>query len=206
MSEPIKQEQPTSGRLFRNRAEAIRFLKGLGYRFEQTKFYRDAKSGKVYTNADGMFEETVLRSYANLELTPAEQMSRQDAVDRAIDKTAADARLKNIQADRFALKLAREQGKLIRREEYEAALAARAIFFQREIINFIHLHGGAIIHLVSGDESKLPHLTAYYREHTAVWMDAWSHEREFVVSSDLDEAPDTDDEDGDAAPEGSYDA
>lgn len=86
------------------------------------------------------------------------------------------------------------------RSDHERNLAARALFFRREVENYIHLYGPGIIHLVGGDEDKLPLLLQHWEETTAVWMDAWSQERSFAVddpADDLVEEP----EEGGAEPE-----
>ena len=54
------------------------------------------------------------------------------------------------------------------RMEHQRSLAARALFFiRREVENFIHLHGPGIIHLVGGDEGRLPELREFWEKATA---------------------------------------
>ena len=67
------------------------------------------------------------------------------------------------------------------RAQHERDLAVRALFFKREVENFIHLHGANIVHLVGGDASRLPDLREFWEKATADWMNAWAQEREFLV-------------------------
>lgn len=182
--------ESTPGRLFKNQRQATLWLKSLGYKVTTSTFNNHFHEGHIPTNAQGQFEEVTLRSYANLKLEAVEKKAAVDNLQKSLDKTSADARLKNIQADRQQLKLERERGNLMPRDQYEKMLAARAIFFRREIENYIQLHGSAIIHLVGGREEALVELFHYWNETTADWMHAWSREREFVVDLDLENAPD----------------
>ena len=176
----------TPGRTFKSQRQAVLWLKDLGYKVTTSTFNNHHLAGHVPTNAQGQFDEVTLRSYANLKLEPVEKRAAADGLHKSLEKTSADARLKNIQADRQQLKLERERGNLMPRDQYEKMLAARAIFFRREIENYIQLYGAAIIHLVGGREEALPELLQYWSETTADWMHAWSHEREFVVDLELE--------------------
>ena len=111
-------------------------------------------------------------------------------------RLSADAELKSYQAARQKLKLEREQGQLMPRAEHERDLAARALFFKREVENFIHLHGPGIVHLVGGAEERLPDLVEYWENSTADWMNAWAGEREFLAPDEDDAAEDGAGEDG----------
>jgi len=190
---------PSPLRVCKTQAEAIRYLQNAGFKLSQPVFNRAVSEHRVPTNADGHFEEAALLGYAVGNLKAKAQAENRALGDAATGRLSEDARLKKVQADRFQLKLDKEKGLLMPRMEHERSLAARALFFKREVENFIHLHGPAIIHLVGGDEGLLPDLREYWENKTADWMNAWAEEREFLVpDADEEEAAvrsvDTEDE------------
>lgn len=178
---PVEATSETTVRVYKTQLDSVGFLKNYGFKVSKSQFSRDFKAGKVAINASGHFDENALLAYANVYLTPTGQIGDRELGEATVSRIEADATLKSIQAQRFQLKLEQEQGKLMPRAEHERDLAARALFFKREIQNFIHLHGAAIIHHVGGSEQKLKDLVAYWVEATANWMDAWAAEREFVL-------------------------
>ncbi len=103
------------------------------------------------------------------------------ASDANLGRIKADAENKRIMAERGRLKLERELGNVIYREDYERELAARAQFFKREIETFGSRLGADIINLVVGDEHTLPLFNEFWQEQTASWMDGWSSDRTFVL-------------------------
>ena len=186
MSTPTKEE--STKRVFKTQFDAAAYLQGAGFKLSQPTFNRAVKACKIPTNADGHFEESALLGYAAIHLKATAQVENKALGEATTERLSEDARLKKVQADRYQLKLEKEQGLLMPRMEFERNLAARALFFKREVENFIHLHGAGIIHLVSGDESRLSALRKFWEQSTADWMHAWSEEREFCV-------PDADEDD-----------
>lgn len=189
-----------AARVFKRQVDAVAFLRERGFKLSASAFCRDLKAGRVSTNPLGHFEEGALLAYAVALKEPTARAEDKALSSATASRLSADAELKRYQAERQRLKLEKEQGLLMPRSDHERDLAARALFFRREVENYIHLYGPGIIHLVGGDEDKLPLLLQHWEETTAVWMDAWSQERSFAVddpADDLVEEP----EEGGAEPE-----
>lgn len=176
-----------SGRVYKTQLDAVAFLSDAGFKVSQPSLSRAIKSRKLSVNANGHFEEGALLAFASVHLEPAAQLENKALGKATEERLSEDARLKKYQAERQKLKLEKEQGLLMPRSEHERDLAARALFFKKEVENFIHLYGPGIIHLVGGDENRLPDLVAHWETATADWMNAWSQEREYVVPDDADE-------------------
>ena len=168
-------------RVYKTQLDAVAFLKDRGFKVSKSALNRDLKAGKISTDFNGHFEESSLLAYALALKEPTAQVENKALSSATTERLSADAQLKTYQAERQKLKLEKEQGLLMPRADHERALAARALFFRNEVQNFIHLHGASIIHLVGGDELKLPDLVGFWGEKTSVWMDAWASNREFVV-------------------------
>ena len=186
-AETTRLAAPSPLRVYRTQADAVAYLQNAGYKISTATFNRALKAGKIPTNAAGHFEEAVLLGYAVANREPTAKVENKALASATTEKISADAELKQYQAARQKLRLEKEQGLLMPRLEHERDLAARALFFKREVENFIHLHGPGIIHLVGGDQERLPGLREFWEEATADWMNAWAEEREFV-------APDEDEE------------
>lgn len=176
-----------SGRIYKTQLDAVAFLRDRGFKVSKSSFGRDLKAGKISTDVNGHFEEPLLLAYALALKEPTATAENKALSSATTVRLSADAELKKYQAERQKLKLEKEQGLLMPRSEHERDLAARALFFKKEVENFIHLYGPGIIHLVGGDENRLPDLVAHWETATADWMNAWSQEREYVVPDDADE-------------------
>lgn len=193
---------------FKTQLDAVAYLVDAGYKVSKSQFNRAVKARKVPLNADGHFEAPALLGYAAANLTPAGQAADAALADATTSKLSADAELKAIQTARQRLRYQKEQGLLMPRAEHERDLAARALFFRAEVRNFIHLHGAAIIALTGGDEARLRDLVTWWEDKTALWIDAWSQEREYLLpespedEADAATAPDTAQNAPSHAPEG----
>lgn len=193
---------------FKTQLDAVAYLVDAGYKVSKSQFNRAVKARKVPVNADGHFEATALLGYAAANLAPTGQLADAALAGATADRLSADAQLKTYQAERQRLKLQKEQGLLMPRAEHERDLAARALFFRAEVRNFVHLHGAALIALVGGDEGRLRDLVTWWEDKTALWIDAWSQEREYLLpespedDADAAQAPDTAQNTPSHAPEG----
>ena len=185
----------------KTQVDAVAYLCDAGYKVSQPTFNRHVKARLVPREESGLFAKSALLGYAAANLTPNSQEQDSAQAEAVTGKISADTDLKTWQAKRQKLRYEKEQGLLMPRSEHERDLAARALFFKKEVENFIHLYGPGIIHLVGGDESRLADLIAHWEATTADWMNAWAQEREFVVNDDpeQDEAPDEDFGDQDSA-------
>lgn len=185
-------------RTFATQLAAVDFLKAQGFKVGKSKFNADVKKGLIPAGPDGSFEAAALLGYAAARLKPLAAAENTAGAKAMNARQAADAELKQVQADRFRLKLQKEQGLLMPRADHEADLSLRAQFFKAEIEGFIHHKAGELIALVGGDEAKLQDLIRWWEEQAAEWMDAWSQDREFNTP---DEPGDEDAPAAEAAPQ-----
>jgi len=190
-AETARLSNAPGGRVYKTQLDAVAFLKDRGFKVSKSSFGRDLKAGKVSTNANGHFEENALLAYAVALKEPTATVENKALSSATAERLTATAEKDRWVAARQKLKYEKEQGKLMPKAEYERDLAARALFFRKEVENFIHLYGPGIIHLVSGDEDRLSDLVAHWETATADWMNAWAQEREFVVGDEpeQDESP-----------------
>lgn len=174
---------------FKTQLDAVAYLNDSGYKVSKSQFSRDVKAKKMPTNAEGHFEATALLGYAAAHLVPTGQQVNSAVAKAQEQELSASTQLKSYKAKREKLRYEKEQGLLMLRTEHERELGKRALFFKSEVENFIDLHAAAIIHLVGGDDARLPDLEAFLEEKTAIWMDAWSQERVFMDEGEDEALP-----------------
>ena len=129
---------------------------------------------------------------------PVARIEDKESRGTVLAKTQADADLKSVRAERERLRLAKEQGKLMPISRHEEELAARALFFKREIVSFVQRKGAELIEVVHGQEGDLDALVAWWEDATADWMDAWSRDGTFAVAEDSEPEAIGDNEDEDS--------
>lgn len=118
---------------FRTQLEAVDYLTAQGFKVSASRFNRAVKAREVVANASGLSEAPALLAYAAVRLQPvAKAQDRQGALASA-KKLDADAELKAVQAARQRLKLEREHGVLMSRQQHDEDLATRALFFKTEV-------------------------------------------------------------------------
>ena len=166
---------------FATQLEAVEYLNDYGYKIKKSKFSKDFKAGLVSANAEGHFEKNALLGYASIHCPALERLGDRAGSEANLERVKADAENKRAMAERNRLKLERELGNIISRDEHETELAARAAFFRREIETFGVRLAPRIIALVGGDDQRLEALIKFWREETEIWMDGWSGDRAFIV-------------------------
>lgn len=169
------------GRIFRTQMEGVKFLNGQGYKIGRDKFSRHVNDGLIPKHPSGGFEASALLGYAGAHCEPLASAINRETDSAALERMKADTANKMAMAERNRLKLERERGNLMPRDEHETDLAARAAFFKREVETLGRRLGPRLIHLVGGDEDRLPAFLEFWNEETAVWLDAYSRDREFVI-------------------------
>lgn len=177
----------TAAQTFKTQLDCVQWLEMQGFKISRSTFSLHVKSGKVATNAAGLFEASALLGYAAVNLTPTVKIEDAKARETTIGKISADSDLKTVRAERERLKLHREQGRLMPVSDHENELSARALFFKAEIEGFIHRKSSELIAVVEGKHDRKMDLITWWNDVTADWMDAWSRERDFADSADEDE-------------------
>lgn len=185
---------PLPGLIFPTQLEAVEYLNGQGYKLGKSKFNADLKKYQISELPGGGFEASALLGYARAHCQLHGRAVDQAAENANLERTKADAENKRLMAERNRLKLERERGNLMPRDEHETELAARAAFFKREVETFGRRLGPRFIHLVGGDENRLPAFLEFYKEQSEIWMDAWSKDRVFIVTDNDDETAGPDEE------------
>ncbi|MDL2226559.1 hypothetical protein LJB86_02750 [Deltaproteobacteria bacterium OttesenSCG-928-M10] len=184
-------DNPSAAVIYRTQLEAVEYLQAQGYKISKSKLSLDLRKKRLPTTPEGGFEASALLGYARTHCTPLARAEDQNESSANLERIKADAANKQAMAERNRLKLERERGNLMPRDEHELDLAARAAFFRREVETLGQRLGPRLIHLVGGDENRLPDFLEFWQENTEIWMDAWSEDREFAVPLNEAESEET---------------
>lgn len=171
-----------SGQAFKTQTEARVFLNARGFKIGRSAFSNHVSDGLVSANADGVFEEQALLNYAAAHLENKAAQVAQGMLEAKQGEVAANEEVKRKQAEWLDLKLARERGQLMPREDFNREMAARMQFFAGELRQLAQRVAPLLIAAVGGDEARLPKAVRMLDEEMAAAMDAWSADREFVVA------------------------
>lgn len=166
--------------VFKTQTAARDFLESRGFKISIQGFNKHFKDGKVSRGQDG-FEEGALLAYAAAYLTTTAREASQRAALANEGRLTADQELKQVQAARLKVKLARETGEVIPMARHKEELAMRAAFFRGELEQFARRVAPVALILVGGDESRLKELTATLEKELCAAMDLWSADRDFTV-------------------------
>jgi hypothetical protein len=176
----------TIERKFLSKTEAMQFLTELGYKVSRMSFHRHTLAGLIPMDKTGAYLESGLVEYAKAKLKPLYVPEVGKAVIGAQqEKLQADAKNRQIMAERAEIKLKLEQGLLIEKSILEEELGGRAGFFKREFETLFLLYGTKFVELVRGDLDCLPAFQNWWDDHVVSMFDIWSQGRSFAQEGDM---------------------
>lgn len=178
VSKVLKEEKP---QLFKTRYEVFEYLKKLGLKVGKSKLYKDAGTGLLRVQKDGTIfmkdvENYILHPGANV---AANQMSDNDNF--ANEKAEAELRKLKAQAEHWESKTGILSGQLIDKDLFYGELAARALIFKSDLVNFFRSEASNMIAVVQGDPKKAPDLMDLCFTALEKALSHYSSEAEFNV-------------------------
>lgn len=144
---------------FKNVKAVLEYLQDQGFQVTKSTVYRHAKDGKLVASADGTFSESAVTGYAATFLArPADADGDGGVEDVAVEKAKADARRSKAMAKLAEERARRESGRYVPKEDFDRALAQRAMLFKMDLKNFAHAGAPEICAVVDGDHTLVPDL------------------------------------------------
>ena len=135
-------------------AEALKELKGRGYKIGKSKFYDDCSHGLCKLEADGSILEGSLNKYVK---HPRANLKRLDKIreeEQAQDKTRAEIDKLKEQVAKLRLERGVLEGRYISREDFEMELASVVGQVQTGLHHMLEMRVADWVVLVSGDPDK----------------------------------------------------
>jgi len=140
---------------FANRAEALRHLKGLGYKIGKTKFFTDAKQGLIKFEPDGTITEKALDRYIRLTgIQKFSEIGKNPAEEKEgvlFEKARREVEKLNEQIRELKIKNEALEKQYFKRSEFEMELAARAAVFESELKQNFRTHAERLTRTVEGN-------------------------------------------------------
>jgi hypothetical protein len=148
-------------------------LEGLGFQgCSVPQLYKHTQEGRLKRPP---LPEAELMSFA---LTWLRQKPQGSAGD---EKTAAEARRLQAQAELAETRSAMLRGQLVERGDFERALAARAILFRQDLTNFAHAEAAELTRLAGGSELKIPDVVAALLDKFEIFLSRYAADAEFAI-------------------------
>lgn len=147
------------GVVFKNRMQAFRELKRLGYKIEKSKFYGHCSkpgesNGICRVEKNGTVTETSLRRYVK---HPGSQLESTGDGEGAVvaEEQRAKLRMENerleMQNQKLRMEIATMEGRYIERDQVYLELAARAAVFENGLRHWWNMNAAKLVELAVGD-------------------------------------------------------
>lgn len=143
---------------FRNIREVAEHLAASGWKIRKSAVYAHAKQGKIRPDLDGGFSQKSVEKYA------AAHLQRQDTLvktaDEELQRKKVRAELERIEAQTRTerMKLAKEEGRYVLREQVDLELAARAAVIEAGLRQMVMERVPEWIELVGGNQNQVGEL------------------------------------------------
>lgn len=169
---------------FKSAAAVYRWLLENGRQISESQFYDHVKEGLLRKKrGTKVFTLAAVKRYAKLNTKDAGTGEKEkDVFDKMAEEKAGT------QLSLLKVKLAEKEhwlkvkaGKVISREDFEAAVVGRAVAFMAQLSHMVHTKVPDWIDLVGGDQAKAPAMMEAMTEQIAQRMSAFSADVEFEV-------------------------
>lgn len=147
--------------IYRNIPELVDALDAEGWKISRSTAYEHREAGKLRLRSDGTITETIALEYARTHLdrkdgTPGNQVESPQA-----EKTRAEIRRIQADANMRELKYRESLGELIPRNQVEIELSSRATDLRSYLEAIARSSAGRIIKIAKGDPQQAPELVCY---------------------------------------------
>ena len=145
-------------RIFKNRLEVLEYLQDLGYGIQKSKLYLDCNAGILRMQPDKSILESAVQDYIRHPesglVKAAELGEKKEAEDLSMEKLRLEVENQRIKNKDLQLKLDKELGKYLPRDDFEMELASRAAVLDSGIRHGVTVKAAELILMVGGDQEK----------------------------------------------------
>lgn len=145
--------------------QVLEYLNSKGFVVSRATLFRHRKAGKLPSNPDGVFSENAVAGYAHLHLKRNSRPDPDHAAGHIEDvqreKVLADARRSKAMARLAEERARRESGRYVPKEDFDRALAARAIILKQDLTNLAYSEAAAVVAKADGDQSRIPEVADF---------------------------------------------
>lgn len=171
-----------------------RYLAAAGWKIKKSKLYQDKKKGLLRLQPDGTVLKVDADTYAAAHLTPADAAPDADDSETLRLKrelVRAELEAKKQLVERNTLRMSRERGDLVSREEIDAMIVSAVSVLRSGMRQWIYVKMGELVELVGGDPAKMEEAIHLFLNESNAFFNGFARARTFEI---------VDDEEGLAAP------
>ncbi len=169
------------------------YLAASGWKVKKSKLYKDKRAGLLKVQPDGAVLRADADAYAVLaRLRPAD--AAPDAPDqkslelrRQLEEAELEAKRQLV--ERNKLRLARELGEVVPREEVDRILVAAVSVLRSGMRQWIYGRMAELVELVRGDPSRVEPAIHMFLDESNAFFNGFARARNFDVVDDEDDAP-----------------
>lgn len=160
---------------FPNIQHVVDYLTQNGWKIKKSACYQHASQGKIRPQPDGTYMVKAVLKYAKLFLKRCDGQAPSARMESAQqERLDSEARKLRYQADILKRRSEIMSGAYVKKDEFERALAQRAMLFTSDIEVFCQGAAAQIISLVGGDPLKVSDLIQHLREQSSNWLDRYA--------------------------------
>lgn len=188
-------------RVLKNRMEVMEYLQDLGYGVQKSKIYNDCKTGILRMQPDKTILESAIKDYIRHPesglIKAAELGEKKEAEDLSLEKLRLEVANQRIKNQDLQLKLDRERGRYLPRDDFEMELASRAAVLDSGLRHAVNIRAAELIHLIGGRQEKRAEFIKAFQEILDEQLHRFSSTRTFQVMLLESEQPKDENDDSD---------
>jgi hypothetical protein len=168
----------------------LAYLKAQGWKLEKSTLYNAKRRGQLKVQPDGTVTKADADAYAAASLKPADAApDREDGevLRMKRDLVQAELELKQQATERSRMRLEKERGALIPRDDVDALLVAAVSALRSSMRQWIYVKMGEFVELVSGDPRRVEEGIHFFLAESNGFFNGFSRARTFDVVDDEDE-------------------
>lgn len=179
----MNKETELSNDSFKNLLGVLTWLQNTGWKISRAGIYKHRAEGKIKQQPDGTYSAKDVDKYSRTFLKRKSTSKRlRDGIDDLQHrKTELEVRKLQIDNARNEHRQQVEEGVYIPRDQFEIELVSRAAVLDAGLAHLFQSEAGAWIHLVGGDQRKLPELIGILVAAKDNLLNQYARPQEFVV-------------------------
>jgi len=169
-----------------------KYLSAAGWKVKKSKLYQDKKKGLLKMQPDGTVLKSDADAYAAVNLAPADaapDADDQETLRLKREQLRMDLEIKRQVQERGLMRLQKERGELVPREEVDQILVSAVTVLRSSLRQWLYVNMGELVELVAGDPAKIEPAIHFWLNASNEFFNGFSRRREFEVEDDGEPEP-----------------
>ena len=191
-AEMAKSQQSQPVEIFTNILAVEKYLTSAGWKVKKSKLYQDKKKGLLKVQPDGTVLKFDADTYAAANLAPSDaapDADDQETLKLKRELLRVELETKRQIQERTVMRLQRERGDLLSREELDNTLVAFVTVLRASLRQFFYMLTPQLVEIVRGDPSRIEEAIHFELNKSNEFWNGFAKARDFDVVDDEDEEP-----------------